>query len=80
MIACTSDDVENPSIKKAIQAAGFDKAITSPMTTGKVNDLIIKAIIEMDLAVYKKICVLKAVNAKSSSNSPNKINKRFSSN
>jgi hypothetical protein len=58
MIACTSEDVEHPFIKNAILKAGFDFAITSPMTTSKVNDIIIKLIMEKDLIIYEKICKL----------------------
>jgi CheY-like chemotaxis protein len=38
IVACTGDDVNNPHIRAALNKAGFDEAITTPLTAGYVND------------------------------------------
>jgi hypothetical protein len=44
LIACTGDDVTNPLIKKNLDLAGFDEAITNPLNTAYIKDTIIPMI------------------------------------
>ena len=38
IIACSGDDVENAYTRRALQKAGFDEAITTPLTAGYVKE------------------------------------------
>ena len=44
IIACSGDDVDNPFIKKSLIEAGFDEAITSPLTVGYVKEKLVSMI------------------------------------
>jgi hypothetical protein len=41
IIACTGDNISNSFIKKNIDEAGFDLAMTNPLTTAYIKDKII---------------------------------------
>ena len=44
LIACSGDDVTNSFIKKNLDDAGFNDAITNPLTTAYIKDKIIPMI------------------------------------
>jgi CheY-like chemotaxis protein len=44
IIACSGDDVDNPFIRRALNEAGFDEAITTPLTVGYVKEKLISMI------------------------------------
>jgi len=45
LFACSGDDVESPEIKLKLDAAGFDKALTNPLTTNYIKQTMIAMII-----------------------------------
>ena len=45
LFACSGDDVESSSIKLKLEAAGFDKALTNPLTTNYIKETMIPLII-----------------------------------
>ena len=45
LFACSGDDVTNPSIKKNLTEAGFDEAVTNPLTTAYIKEKIIPMLV-----------------------------------
>ena len=46
LFACTGDNVEDPEMKRSLDAAGFDEALTNPLTTSYIKDKMIPMLIE----------------------------------
>ena len=44
LYACTGDDVENPRIKVNLEEAGFDQALTNPLTSPYIKDNLVPMI------------------------------------
>lgn len=44
LFACTGDDVNSPLVKANIEAAGFDKALTNPLTSPYIKETVIPMI------------------------------------
>jgi hypothetical protein len=51
LLACSGDDVTSPIIKKNLEEAGFDEAITNPLTTAYITNKIIPMIIKNEEAI-----------------------------
>ena len=45
LFACSGDDVDSPAIKLKLDAAGFDKALTNPLTTNYIKETMIPLIV-----------------------------------
>ena len=44
LFACTGDDVNSPFVKANIEAAGFDEALTNPLTSPYIKETVIPMI------------------------------------
>ena len=51
LLACTGDDVTSPHIKKMLDEAGFDEAMTNPLTTAYIKDKIIPMILRNEESI-----------------------------
>jgi hypothetical protein len=44
IIACSGDNVDDPTIRKNLNEAGFDEAISTPLTAGYVREKLVSMI------------------------------------